>query len=100
MSLARKSANNLIKGGETLKTGTCPKCHSNKVFSGAGIPLKSGPFGSNSIPIGLTSIASLDNYVCGECGYVERYVSDETKLSEIARKWDKVEVEDAAKEKD
>ena len=83
-----------------MKTGICPKCNSNKVFSGAGIPLKTGPFGSNSIPIGLTSIASLDNYVCGECGYVERYVSDETKLSEIARKWDKVEVEDAAKEKD
>jgi predicted nucleic-acid-binding Zn-ribbon protein len=83
-----------------LKTGICPKCNSHKVFSGAGIPLKTGPFGSNSIPIGLTSIAALDNYVCGECGYVERYISDGTKLSEIARKWDRVEVEGTAKEKD
>jgi hypothetical protein len=38
--------------------------------------------------------------VCGDCGYVERYISDQTKLAEIARKWDKVEPEDAAKEKD
>ena len=83
-----------------LKTGICPKCNSDKVFSGAEIPLKKGPFGSNSIPIGLTSIAALDNYVCGECGYVERYISDRTKLAEIARKWDKVEPEDGAEEKD
>jgi len=62
--------------------------------------LKSGPFGSNAIPVGLTSIAALDNYVCSECGYVESYVSDKTKLSEIARKWDRVELEDVPQEKD
>jgi predicted nucleic-acid-binding Zn-ribbon protein len=90
----------LLKGGEMLKTGNCPKCNSKNVFSGAGIPLKKGPFGSNSIPIGLTSMAALDNYVCGDCGYVERYISDQTKLAEIARKWDKVEPEEAAKAKD
>ena len=83
-----------------MKTGICPKCNSDKVFSGAEIPLKKGPFGSNSIPIGLTSIAAVDNYVCGECGYVERYISDRTKLAEIARKWDKVEAEATVKKKD
>lgn len=82
-----------------MKSGTCPKCHSSKVFSGAGIPLKKGPFGSNSIPIGLTSMAALDNYVCGECGYVEAYISDQTKLAEIARKWEPVEPDDVAGEK-
>ena len=81
-----------------MKTGICPKCNSKNVFSGAEIPLKKGPFGSNSIPIGLTSIAALDNYVCGACGYVERYISDPTKLAEIARKWDKVGSEAAAEE--
>ena len=81
-----------------MKTGTCPKCNSNKIFSGAEIPLKKGPFGSNSIPIGLTSIAALDNYVCGECGYVERYVCDPAKLAEISRKWKAVETNDAEKQ--
>ena len=81
-----------------MRTGTCPKCSSTKVFSGADIPLKKGPFGINSIPIGLTSIAALDNYVCGECGYVERYVSSQTKLAEISRKWEAVGLDAAEKQ--
>jgi len=83
-----------------LKTGTCPKCGSDEVFSGAGISLKKGPFGSNSIPVGLTSIAALDNYVCADCGYVESYVSDPKKLVEISRKWDKIDLEDSEKKDD
>ena len=80
-----------------MKTGTCPKCSSDAIYSGAGVALKKGPFGSNSIPVGLTSIAALDNYVCAECGYVESYVSDPKKLAEIARKWDKIDPEDIEK---
>ena len=83
-----------------MKTGTCPKCHSHEIFSGARVALKKGPFGSNSIPIGLTSIAALDNLVCGECGYVESYVSDTQKLVEIARKWEQVQLEDVEKKSD
>ena len=90
----------LQQGGEKLKSGICPKCKSHEVFSGAGIALKKGPFGSNSIPIGLTSIAALDNFVCSECGYIESYVSDPAKLTEISRKWAKVESEDIAKTED
>jgi predicted nucleic-acid-binding Zn-ribbon protein len=81
-----------------VKTGKCPKCSSHEIFSGAGIALKKGPFGSNSIPIGLTSIAALDNLVCAECGYVESFVSDSDKLAEIARKWDKIDLEDVKNE--
>ena len=77
-----------------MKTGICPKCTSSEVFSGAGIALKKGPFGSNAIPIALTSIAALDNYVCTSCGYVESYISDLGKLTEISRKWDNVGQED------
>ncbi len=77
-----------------MKTGICPKCTSSGVFSGAGIALKKGPFGSNAIPITLTSIAALDNYVCTSCGYVESYISDLGKLTEISRKWDTVGQED------
>lgn len=72
-----------------MKNGVCPKCKSSEVFSGADIMLKSGPFGSNSIPVNLTSIAALDNYVCAHCGYVESYVLDSKKLKEISQKWPK-----------
>lgn len=70
-----------------MRSGICPKCESDRVYSGASLPLKKGPFGSNSIPVSLTSIAALDNYVCVACGYVESYVSDTEKLAEIAKKW-------------
>lgn len=73
-----------------MKTGRCPKCGSNKVYSAADLPLKGGPFGSNSIPVSLTSMAPLDNYVCVDCGLLESYVADQDKLAEIARKWSAV----------
>lgn len=70
-----------------MKNGRCPRCGSNKIYSAADLPLKGGPFGSNTIPVSLTSMAPLDNYVCVDCGLVESYVADEDKLAEIARKW-------------
>ena len=70
-----------------MKDGICPKCKSNEVFWGGDIILKSGPFGSNSIPVNLTSMAALDNYVCAHCGYLESYVLDSKKLKEISQKW-------------
>lgn len=77
-----------------MKQGKCPKCGSEDVYSGENIALKSGPFGSNSIPVGLTSIAALDNYVCKACGLVESYVSEKSKLKEIAKRWDRVNEKD------
>lgn len=73
-----------------MKQGKCPKCGSREVYHGSGVFPKIGPFVSNSIPISLTSIAALDNYVCAECGYVERYISDDEKLKEIFIRWRKV----------
>ena len=72
-----------------MKQGKCPKCGSDDIFCGADIHPKSGPFGSNSIPVSLTSIAALDNYVCTQCGYVESYITDQSKLKEIFIKWPK-----------
>jgi hypothetical protein len=88
------------QGGDQLKTGICPKCTSTEVFSGADIMLKKGPFGSNSVPIGLTSIAALDNYVCTGCGYVESYIGDPGKLTYISRKWDKAGQQDSEEKED
>jgi hypothetical protein len=58
-----------------------------EVYSSQDLVLKGGPFGSNSIPVSLASMAALDNYVCTDCGMVESYVADEDKLNEIAVKW-------------
>ena len=72
-----------------MKQGKCPKCGSVAVYSGVEVLPKSGPFGSNSIPVTLVSIAALDNYVCADCGYLESYIADAEKLKEITRKWPK-----------
>lgn len=72
-----------------MKNSKCPKCGSTEIFSGTDVYPKSGPFTSNSIPISLTSIAPLDNYVCIGCGYVEHYIADAQKLKEISKKWQK-----------
>lgn len=72
-----------------MKQGKCTKCGSNEVYSGVEILPKSGPFGSNSIPISIVSIAALDNYVCADCGYLESYIAETGKLEEIAKKWPK-----------
>jgi predicted nucleic-acid-binding Zn-ribbon protein len=86
------------KGGYTMKQGKCPKCGSLNIYSAEDLPLKSGPFGSNSIPVSLTAMAALDNYVCVDCGLVESYVTDEYMLKKIAKKWKAVN--DTTVEKD
>jgi len=72
-----------------LKQGKCPKCGSEEVHAGIDVLPKSGPFGSNSIPVSIVSIAALDNYVCTDCGYLERYIAEGEKQKEIAKKWPK-----------
>ena len=73
-----------------MKSGKCPKCGSGEIYCGDDIHPKAGPFASNSVPVSLTSIASLDNYVCTQCGYLESYIADNSKLREIYIKWRKV----------
>ena len=75
-----------------MKQGKCPKCGSTNIYGSADLPLKSGPFGSNSIPVSLTAMAALDNYVCVDCGLVESYVADDRMLKKISEKWKAVNV--------
>lgn len=88
----------MVKEGAQMKSGTCPKCGSKNIYSGADLMLKGGPFGSNTVPISLTSMAAKDNYVCVDCGLVESYVSEADKLKEIARKWTPVNPKKSAAE--
>ncbi len=70
-----------------MKQGKCPKCGSANIYFAADLPMKSGPFGSNSIPVSLTAMAALDNFVCVDCGLVESYVADAYMLNKISKKW-------------
>ncbi len=65
-----------------MKSGVCPKCGSDEVYSGPSSSLLSKRY--NIIPITIWSYTVLDYYVCVNCGYVENYISDAKKLQEIA----------------
>lgn len=70
-----------------MKNSHCPKCGSNDIYDGSKIFNKSGGHNSNSIPLSLFTHATLDNYVCGQCGYVESYVAERSKLEKIIESW-------------
>jgi ribosomal protein S27AE len=90
------------RGEQPMKNGTCPKCGSSDIYAGTEVFPKSGPFTCNAIPVGLTAMAPLDNYVCAACGYVESYISREEDIASIRRKWPQVtsEKESTPEEKD
>ncbi len=75
-----------------MKRGKCPKCGRGNVRSGVGVWPKGGVLGGNAIPLGgmLGPPAPLDNYVCLDCGYVERYITNRSALDKIRAKWPKV----------
>lgn len=83
-----------------MKSGTCPKCGSADIFAGTDVFPKSGPFSCNAIPISLTAMAPLDNYVCAECGYVESYVARQEDRATIRRRWPTASGVDAAPSED
>lgn len=79
----------------SLKSGICPKCGSDEVFSGHNLDdtVRYGENESNTIPlyrnwINIIKGAPLDNYVCTSCGYVESYISDHEALRKISKIWD------------
>ena len=72
-----------------MKNGKCPKCDSSDVYhqmNGIYIPKTLGTFiKTSSGNMGSTT----DDYICTNCGYIERYVADKNKLADVARVWEK-----------
>jgi predicted nucleic-acid-binding Zn-ribbon protein len=70
-----------------MKNGNCPKCGSSNVYhetNGIYVPNTLGTF----IRTADGNVGSrTDDYICADCGYIERYVADEHKLKEVARVW-------------
>jgi len=70
-----------------MKNGICPNCQGKEIFSGAAVKGKAGMNFSNTIPVTTFRAAVLDNYVCGQCGFVQSYIAKEKDLSAIKKKW-------------
>lgn len=67
-----------------MKSGQCPKCGSSDVYQRS-----KGPF-EEGVSISLWAAATLDTYLCTNCGYVEHYALDDGNFAKIVKKWDKV----------
>lgn len=80
-----------------LRSGICPYCGSDRVYSGTDAPMKQGTHDSNAIPITLWDSAPLDNYVCANCGFVESYIGDRRLLDMIEKKWPRVGKDNSTK---
>ena len=67
-----------------MKGGICPKCAAIELH-----PYQASPF-EFSVALGFFDSASVVYYICTNCGYVELFVEDKTKLPRIAEKYPKV----------
>lgn len=67
-----------------MKSGQCPKCGSSEVYRKTRGALEEG------VSISLWAAATLDTYICTNCGYIENYVLDDSNFTKIVKKWDKV----------
>jgi len=70
-----------------MKNGICPRCGGKEIFNGSSVSNKTGMHFSNTIPVSLLRTATLNNFVCGQCGYLESYIAKEKDLASIKKKW-------------
>jgi predicted nucleic-acid-binding Zn-ribbon protein len=57
-----------------LKSGTCPRCGSNEVYTTHGI-LKRGE--RMILPVSSWKMFFLDTYICATCGHFEEFINDD-----------------------
>jgi predicted nucleic-acid-binding Zn-ribbon protein len=81
--------------GVNMKNGHCPKCNSTEVYRGAPATLAAGEGWVHLENRKTGTNIMLDSYVCANCGYVEMYVAEASKvklpsLAEDKKFWQKV----------
>ena len=70
-----------------MKSGICPKCGSQEIYS----KKEKKTFAPNKIDIDMWHVAIPEVFICGDCGYVERYIV--TGFDVIKEKWKKLSKE-------
>jgi len=77
---------------QTMKSGTCPKCGSNEVYTDRDL-LKRGE--RMQLVISSWKTIFLDTYICLTCGYFEEHIpekdlKDEKLIGKIRETWKRV----------
>ena len=75
--------------------GTCPKCGSVEIYTDIYIEGRFAIYGMNLVMakggILAPALVGYDNYVCGACGYLERYVTSPPDLQLLTENWARLE---------
>ena len=67
-----------------MKSGTCPKCNSTDVR----VRVFPQAYSSQQIRLTMWRWAPVSEYVCPDCGYVEKYLEGDPKSADFIRqKW-------------
>ncbi len=79
--------------------GRCPKCGSNEIYTDEHIGGKTNIYGLNQVVtshnlVGFGPYTEFDNYLCGKCGYLERYVTDTSERERLIDNWRHVKVKE------
>ena len=78
-----------------MKKGVCTKCGCQEVYTNRGKFMKRGPFGIGLMPVTFWTVSGMTAYVCGRCGYMERYLDLQGRMA-VRRKWQRVPPRPAA----
>lgn len=77
---------------QTLKSGLCPKCGSDEVYTSRGLDKRGERM---TLVISSMKWYFLDTYLCINCGHFEEYIpeedlKDEKIIDKIKKTWNKV----------
>lgn len=64
------------------KLKVCPKCQSQNIINLENSPLHTQ---FTSIKTGFMTVANIEVYICGDCGYFEQYIKNTSDLDKIKK---------------
>lgn len=77
-----------------MRDGICPKCNSKEICSDAELSWRSNSYGLNQVVIRgqffNAVLVKYDNYLCTDCGYMERYIDNTSERQLVKENWSKL----------
>jgi predicted nucleic-acid-binding Zn-ribbon protein len=82
--------------GPIMLDGICPKCQSTEVYMDSNVKTFESAYFQTLNKVVVTNgilapdMVRFDNFLCRNCGYLERYVMDSSERDELTKHWKRV----------
>jgi len=70
-----------------MRNGICPKCKSGNIYFRKPSGFKGG---ADFLFLGPVTRSFTEVFICTDCGFIERYITNDSDLQKIKDKWTKV----------